>query len=69
MDVKIYNPIVKINISVFLINMLKVYTNSHPASHKGTKKEISFHHLRGYLLQVMKAKRALYDAKLRENRA
>ena len=34
MDVKIYNPIVKINISVFLINMLKVYTNSHPASHK-----------------------------------
>ena len=31
MDVKIYNPIVKINISVFLINMLKVYTNSHPA--------------------------------------
>ena len=36
MDVKIYNPIVKINISVFLINMLKVYTNSHPASHKDT---------------------------------
>ena len=37
MDVKIYNPIVKINISVFLINMLKVYTNSHPAFHKDTK--------------------------------
>ena len=36
MDVKIYNPIVKINISVFLINMLKVYTNSPPASHKDT---------------------------------
>ena len=36
MDVKVYNPIVKINISVFLINMLKVYTNSHPASHKDT---------------------------------
>ena len=36
MDVKIYNPIVKINISVFLINMLKVYTNSHPAPHKAT---------------------------------
>ena len=36
MDAKIYNPIVKINISVFLINMLKVYTISHPASHKDT---------------------------------
>ena len=34
MDVKIYNPIAKINISVFLINMLKVYTNSHPAPTK-----------------------------------
>ena len=42
MDVKIYNPIVKINISVFLINMLKVYTNSHPASYKGTKKRLAF---------------------------
>ena len=42
MDVKIYNPIVKINISVFLINMLKVYTNSHPASHKDTKKNVAF---------------------------
>lgn len=30
------------------------------------QKEISFHHLIGYLLQVMKAKGALYDAKLRE---
>ena len=37
MDAKIYNPIVKINISVFLINMLKVYTISHPASNKDTK--------------------------------
>ena len=42
MDVKIYNPIVKINISVFLINMLKVYTNSHPAFHKDTKKNVAF---------------------------
>ena len=42
MDVKIYNPIVKINISVFLINMLKVCTNFHPASHKDTKKNLAF---------------------------
>ena len=51
MDVKIYNPIVKINISVFLINMLKVYTNSHPASHKDTNKTSEKYKAKRYFLQ------------------